>query len=87
MRGERRRRGGEGGQLEQVVPSLRTLLATALAPVGSKLLRRVCGTRFEVLSLDDLIALERQPNFLSRFGRFDPVSDSRTQRHLVAPCC
>jgi hypothetical protein len=78
---------GEGGWLEQIVPSLRSLLATALAPIGSKLLRRVSGTSFEVLSLDDLIAPERQPNLLSRLGRFDPVPDSWTQRHPVAPCC
>jgi hypothetical protein len=77
---------GEGG-LKQIVPSLRSLLATALAPIGSKLLRRVGGTSLKVLSLDDLIAPERQPDLLSRLGRFDPVPDSWTQRHLVAPCC
>jgi len=64
-----------GEKLEQIVPSPRSLLATALA---RELLRRVSGTSFEVLSLDDLIALERQPDFLSRLGRFDPVPDSRT---------
>ena len=67
-----------GEKLEQIVPSPRFLLATAPAPIGSKLLRRVSGTSLKVLSLDDLIAPERQPNLLSRFGRFDPVPDSRT---------
>jgi len=64
-----------GEKLEQIVPSPRSLLATALA---RELFRRVSGTSLKVLGLDDLIAPERQPDFLSRLGRFDPVPDSRT---------